>query len=175
MHASAMTLKRKVLIVGLLGLLAAACSSHGRLRGETFEKGNLRYHVVKPDAAHWQQAKVSGNDLSFISREGGFLLALNSTCKGHEDAPLEALTQHLLIGFTEREKLKSERLPVDGREGLLSRYIAKMDGVARELDLFVFKKDGCVFDLSYIAPMGRGEVWRSEFEQMVAEFRVRYK
>jgi len=169
-----MTFKRRVFAVVLLGLWALACS-HGRLKGEVFEKGNMRYHVAKPDMAHWKQVGVSGNDVAFASREGGFLLALNATCKEHGDPPLEVLTQHLLIGFTEREKLQSERRKVDGREGLSSRYVAKMDGVARELDLFVFKKDGCIFDVSYIAPLGKGELWRGEFERMVSEFKVRFQ
>jgi len=160
--------------VVLLGLLVSACS-HGRLKGDVFEKGSLSYHVAKPDAAHWKQVGVSGNDLAFISKEGGFLLAWNATCKEHGDVALEVLTQHLLMGFTEREKLQSERVMLDGREGLRSRYVAKLDGVARELDLFVLKKDGCVFDLSYIAPQGKGEVWRGEFNRMVSEFRVRLK
>ena len=167
-----MSLNRRVFVVGLWGLwgLWALGCTHGQLKGAIFEKGNLSYHVAKLDFEHWNQLKVSGNDLAFMSREGGFLLALNSTCKEHGDAPLEALTQHLLIGFTQREKLESQRIAVDGREGLVSRYVAKMDGVARELDLFVFKKDGCIFDISYIAPQGRGERWRGEFERMVEEF-----
>jgi hypothetical protein len=169
-----MAFTRREFIVGLLSLVMLACS-HGRLKGEVFEKGNLRYHVAKLDAAHWKQVGVSGNDLAFASLEGGFLLALNSTCKEHGDAPLEVLMQHLLMGFTEREKLQSEKRMLDGREGLRSRYVAKLDGVARELDLLVLKKDGCVFDLSYIAPMGKGEVWRGEFERMVSEFRVRFQ
>lgn len=169
-----MTFKRRVFVVGLLSLLALACS-HGRLKGDVYEKGNMRYHVARLDSAHWKQVGVSGNDLAFVSREGGFLMALNSSCKDYGDPPLEVLMQHLLMGFTEREKLQSERMVLDGREGLRTRYVAKMDGVARELDLFVFKKDGCVFDLSYIAPMGKGEVWRSEFERMLSEFQVRLK
>jgi len=81
----------------------------------------------------------------------------------------------LLMGFTERQKRQSERVLIDGREGLRSLYVAKLDGVARELDLFVLKKDGCIFDLSYIAPLGKGEVWRGEFNRMVSEFRVRFQ
>ncbi|MCL2179429.1 MAG: hypothetical protein FWC28_00620 [Proteobacteria bacterium] len=167
-----MAFKGRVFVVGFLGLVGVACS-HGRLRGEFFEKGKLGYHVIALDSAHWERVALSGNDLSFISREGGFLLALNSSCKEHGDPSLEVLVQHLLIGFTERQKLVGEKWVIDGREGLRSRYEAKMDGVARELDLFVLKKDGCVFDFTYIAPLGRGEVWRGEFERMVSEFWVR--
>jgi len=169
-----MTFKRRVFVAGLVGLLALACS-HGRLKGEVFEKGNVRYHVAPLDLAHWKQVKVSESDLVFVSRQGNFLISLNAVCKEYGDPPLEVLMQHLLMGFTEREKLASERWMVDGREGLRARYVAKMDGVARELDLFVLKKDGCVFDLSYVAPVGEGEVWRSEFSRLVSEFRVRFQ
>jgi len=164
----------RVCVLGLLSLWAVACS-HGRLRGDSFEKGGLSYRVVALDAAHWKQVGVSGNDLAFASKEGGFLLAWNSSCKEHGDPSLEILTQHLLIGFTEREKLGGERLELDGREGLRTHYVAKMDGVARELELFVLKKGGCVFDMAYIAPLGRGGVWRGEFERMLSEFQVRFR
>jgi len=169
-----MTFRGRAFVIGFLGLWALSCAQ-GRLRGEVFEKGNLRYHVASVDVAHWKRIEVSGNDLAFMSLEGGFLLALNSSCKEYGDPPLEVLVQHLLMGFTEREKLKSERRMLDGREGLHARYIAKMDGVARELDLFVLKKDGCVFDLSYIAPLGKGELWRGTFERMLSEFQVRFR
>jgi hypothetical protein len=56
------------------------------------------------------------------------------------------LTRHLLIGTTERETLAEETLPLDGREALRSRVAAKLDGVPLVYEMYVLKKDGCIYD-----------------------------
>jgi hypothetical protein len=96
---------------------------------------------------------------------------VNATCDPFQDVPLSALTNHLLIGFTDREFRSSETVPLDGREALRSRVVARLDGVPRELLLYVMKKDQCTYDFALVAPPG--ESYRAaepEFERMVAGF-----
>jgi hypothetical protein len=82
------------------------------------------------------------------------------------------LTRHLLMGFTEREELSQQLITLDGREALRSRHAAKMDGVPVELELVVLKKDGCVFDFTYVAPPGQAQARMSDFDGLLAGFRA---
>ena len=68
-----------------------------------------------------------------------------------EDVPLAALTQHLFLRFTEREIVEQAVVPFDRREAMRTVVIAKLDGVPMKFDVWVLKKDGCVYDLDYMA------------------------
>jgi hypothetical protein len=85
--------------------------------------------------------------------------------------PLTALTNHLLLGFTERDVQEQEIVPMDGREALRTHVVARLDGVPRELLFYVMKKDDCVYDLALLAPVGpQFERALVEFEPFVAGF-----
>jgi hypothetical protein len=135
-----------------------------------FKKPEARYRVGTLPKA-WHRVAFSDNDLAF-SEEGetGRVLAANATCKGHDDPPLPVLTRHLLMGFTDREELSQQLIPLDGREALRSRWVAKLDGVPVALELVVLKKDGCVYDFSYVAPPGGADARMADFDALVAGF-----
>jgi len=69
-----------------------------------------------------------------------------------DDTPLASLTAHLIMGTTERDFLDEKTVPFDGREARHTVLRAKLDGVPRIYDIYVAKKDGCVYDFVYIAP-----------------------
>ena len=56
-----------------------------------------------------------------------------------DDAPLEALTNHLLIGTTERVPLQEETRPFDAREARFTSVTAKLDGVVMRYEVVVLK------------------------------------
>ena len=68
------------------------------------------------------------------------------------------------MGTTEREFDAQDVLPFDGREALHSLLRAKLDGVPMQYDIYVTKKDGCVYDLVYVAPPGRFAAGAAAFE-----------
>lgn len=151
-----------------LALLLLGCASHRYSEG-VFVKDGVRYRVAEL-TARWRPLDVESNDLAYISTDSPHSLAINATCQGLGDAPLEVLTQHLLLGFTDRQLVAQERRLMDGRESLRSRFQAKLDGVPMELMLVVLKKDGCVYDFSYLSPPGRFDERKESFERVLAEF-----
>ena len=65
--------------------------------------------------------------------------------------PLQSLTQHLFLQFTERQIELQQLMPLDGREALETQMVAKLDGVEKHFHVVVLKKDGCVYDFLQIA------------------------
>ncbi len=157
------------------GLLIAAglCSGcrHGELKNGVFAKSGVRYRVGEVPPS-FKQVGLNDNDLAFVAKDSPHSMALNSTCEGYSDASLQVLTQHLLMGFTDRQLVSHEVRPMDGRESLRSHYIAKLDGVPIELLLVVLKKNGCVYDFTYLSPRGRFEEKLSSFELLLDQFRT---
>lgn len=141
------------------------------LHDGVFQKAEVRYAVAAPDERQWRPIRLADNDLAWVARDSGELLAMNATCEDHGDPPLEVLTQHLLIGFADHQLITQATEPLDGREALRSRYEAKLDGVPVELELVVLKKNGCVHDFTFVAPRGGGAAHRAEFDALVSGFR----
>ena len=161
---------RTFLALLVLSGLATGCR-HGELRGNVYSKSGVRY-LIGQLPTNWQPASLKDNDLAWTARDTGHWIALNSTCDSYQDAPLSVLTQHLLMGFTERQLIEQETVPLDGREALRSHYQAKLDGVPTELLLAVMKKNGCIYDFTYVSPAGRFAEKLADFEQFLRGFRT---
>jgi hypothetical protein len=155
----------------LLGLAAvfllSACGAS--LKDGIFVKDEVRYRVRGPDETTWKRIDFADNDLAWASVTSGQVLAVNATCRGHEDPPLEVLTTHLLFGFSARERVSQRLLTLDGREALRSHYRARLDGVPVEIELVVLKKNGCVHDFTAVSPAGQQALGLPAFEALLAE------
>jgi hypothetical protein len=161
-------------LLALLALPAMTGCHRVTFEDSVFSKPQVSYRVGKLPG-YWHRVFVEGNDLAFSEADTGRAISINSTCEGHDDPPLEVLTRHLLMGFTEREELSQQLIALDGREALRSRYTAKLDGVPVELELVVLKKDGCVFDFTYVAPPAQAEVRMPDFNALIAGFHAERK
>src|SRR3954471_1089891 len=157
----------RLLPLVLLPLLG--CTTHHQVSQGVFAKDGVRYRVGELSRS-WRPLEVDSNDIAYISSDSPHSLAVNSTCTPDGDASLQVLTAHLLMGFTDRERVAEEHVTMDGRDSLRSRYQAKLDGVPVEMMLVVLKKDGCVYDFTYLSPPGRFDEKRQSFEQVLAEF-----
>ncbi|MCC7541812.1 MAG: hypothetical protein IT379_36675 [Deltaproteobacteria bacterium] len=152
----------------LLIVVLSACGG-ASLSGRVFDNGRVRYHVGElPEG--WRELDAEG-DVAFFHRERAAVISVHARCdRDEDDVPLQSLTQHLMIGFTEREVESQEVMPFDGREAMRTVVRARLDGVPRAMTLYVMKKNGCVYDLLYAAPPDRYAEGASEFESFVRGF-----
>jgi hypothetical protein len=130
----------------------ASCLARTSFDGAVFRGRDVSFRVP-PTPASWRRVELAAADLAFRDdpHEGSVLL--NSRCAtADRDAPLASLTQHLIMGTTARQVRLEETVPFDGREARHTVLEAQLDGVPMAYDIYVLKKDGCVFDLVYVAP-----------------------
>jgi hypothetical protein len=160
---------RTFLAILVLWGLASGCS-HGELRGTVFTKSGVRYRIGELPPG-WRHVALQENDIAFTSNAGHWI-AINSTCEAYEDAPLSVLTLHLLMGFTDRNLIRQDTAMLDGRESLRSHYTAKLDGVPVDLLLVVMKKNACIYDFTYLSPVGRSDEKLADFEQVLQGFKT---
>jgi hypothetical protein len=123
-----------------------------------------------PVPADWERVEIPGNDAAWHDPGSNGVVHVDHSCERSQDAPLASLVQHLLIGFTEREYVTEETIPFDGREARHVVVRARLDGVPMNIELYVMKKDGCVFDLGYVARPERFEQAQPAFRAFVAGF-----
>ena len=155
-------------------IFSFACgSSQGTYSREVYRDTESAFHLAEPSGGSWRQVDVDDqNDLAWTS--GSAVIQVNSSCSPNLDIPLEALTNHLLIGFTERSVVEQKRIPMASREALRTHVQAKLDGVAREMVLVVLKKDQCVYDFAVVAEPGPDfERAQPVLDRMLASFETR--
>jgi len=156
------------LLVTVLACGGAAPEAH--FSDGDFSKGDEHFHVQPP--AEWQPLSPPAGDLAWRDPRSRSVIAANATCKGHADAPLGILVNDLLIGTTERKVLLDELAALDGREARHEVVAVKVDGVRLVYDLYVVKKDGCVYDLTLVtAPTAYDQV-ADQFVALVGGFRA---
>ncbi len=151
--------------------LLAACSG-ARLEGGVYRAAGVAFRVGEVPAS-WRALDVSGARVAFRDDAAGATTFVNARCgEPGDDAPLVALTQHLFFLLTDRQVDEQGVVPFDGREALHTRMRARLDGVPKAYDVYVLKKDGCVYDLVQIAEPERAERARPAFEAFARGFRA---
>jgi hypothetical protein len=119
--------------------------------GRVFRKGDVAFRLERLPPG-WRHIEISDTALAFRDDENAATVAINGRCgKDADDVPLQSLTQHLFLQFTDRQLEQQEVFPLDGREALRTEMIAKLDGVPKYFHVVVLKKDGCVYDFLQIA------------------------
>lgn len=163
-------MRRELRLAALV--FALGCGGGGSYQGGVYEDDETRFHLAGPGDGWEALAVEDANDLAW-SREGA-VIQVNSSCDPGLDIPLPALTNHLMIGFTERDLVSQELVPMAGREALRTHVRAKLDGVPRELVLVVLKKNECVYDFAAVTPPGSAfERTRATLDGMLASFETR--
>jgi hypothetical protein len=153
-----------------LAVTALACGASMTFDGSVYRNGKLAFRVG-PIPSSWRRLEVNDAAMAFRDDAAQATVLVNGRCDvPSDDAPLVALTAHLLIGTTERELKTEETVPFDGREARHTVLTAKLDGVAKTLDLYVLKKDSCVYDFAYITVPERYAAAAPAYQSFVAGF-----
>ncbi len=148
----------------------SACAGSPSFDGSMYRDGTVSFRVA-PLPPGWQRVGLTAADLAFRDAAHDGSILVNSRCTtADRDAPLLSLTEHLIIGTTAREIVREETVPFDGREARHTLLKATLDGVPMAYDIFVLKKDGCVFDLVHVAPPAAAAAGQAEFERFVQGF-----
>lgn len=154
-----------------LSLTALGCATTGTFQNGVYRGEQTSYEIGQVGPG-WTAVTVNRqNDLAWHNEAKEAVMHVDSDCDPALDIPLTALRNHLMIGFTEREVVEEELVPMDGREALRTKFSAKLDGVPRYIALQILKKDNCVYDFGAITPPGPSfEEALVDFDRMLAGF-----
>ncbi len=155
--------------------LAGCGGSQKSFDGSVYRNGQVAFQVP-PAPPAWRRIGLENAALAYRDDARDAAILVNGRCGGKDDdTPLASLTGQLIMGTTERDFLEEKTVPFDGREARHTVLRAKLDGVPRIYDIFVTKKDGCVYDFVYVAPPAGGDAGADEegtstFERFVGGF-----
>ncbi len=151
---------------GAAFLLLSGCGATA-FDGHVFRQGDIAFRVG-PVPPAWHPIDVDGALLAFRDDTDTATIAINGRCGlDGDDVPLEALTHHLFLHFTDRKLVRQEQLELDGRAALRTELSASLDGVPLQYRVVVLKKDTCVYDFMLMGPNGGGA---ADFDRFVGGF-----
>jgi hypothetical protein len=155
-----------------LAVLALTGCAHARFDAAANRvcDGKVCYRVGELGPG-WRLVHQEGAAVGFFNQDVGAVVEANATCRDDaEAAPLATLTRHLFIGYTDRRIESQDRVQLARRAALHTRATARLDGVPMALDLYVLKRNGCIFDLSYAAPPATAARGVVDFRRFVGGF-----
>jgi hypothetical protein len=155
-----------------LGAVGACGGAGAHFDGGVYRDGPVAFHVGAVPAG-WTPVHVERATLAYRDEAHRASILLDGRCQQRDDdVPLLALTDHLVAGTTERAITSQETIPFDAREAMHTRLRAKLDGVPMDYDIFVFKKNDCVYDFVYVGEPGGIDAGAGPFEQFVGTFQT---
>jgi hypothetical protein len=168
--ASIFALGRRLPAFGVLAVLFVLTSCGGsNFDGHVFRRGDLAFRVG-PIPASWREVDADGALIAFRDDPRAATVALNGRCGlDGDDVPLEALTHHLFLHFTDLTLLKQQRFELAGRAALRSELTGALDGVRMHYVVVVLKKNGCVYDFMLVNGDGQ-RADEEAFERFVGGF-----
>jgi hypothetical protein len=156
----------------LAGLSACGGAAGASFDGAVYREGPVAFQIGMVPAG-WRPVELRHATLAYRDEAHGASVLINGRChRPDESTPLLALTNHLVIGSTERNVVSQETEPFDGREALHTNMRAKWDGVPLAFDIYVAKKDGCIYDFVYMGDPSAFDTGSREFEAFVRGFRT---
>ncbi len=154
-------------------LVSSACSTPS-LQNGVFRNGDVAFRVG-PVPEHWAPIEEEHSDatlsaFAFRNPTNDSTVGVAARChRDGDDVPLRSLTQHLYLGFTDRETRLEEEFTLDGRAALRTEMVASLDGVPKDLTFVVLKKDWCVYDFWRVSASPPPD---PEFDAFVNGFQV---
>ncbi|MGD8858934.1 MAG: hypothetical protein PVI30_02915 [Myxococcales bacterium] len=157
------------MLLAVLFTVVVGCGG-ASLSGDIYDDGTVRYRVG-PRGGGFERVEVEDNDLAFFHPDLG-TISVNSTCRDYEDVPETALMNHLLFGTREQDFRLEETVTLDGRGARHVLVDLELDGVPLTLEVFLLRKDGCVYDISHVAARNAPPAAREAFHRLVSGFAV---
>ena len=158
----------KIFLAGLIMFGFVACVSvnltpkMSKSDDVKFDAPGSGFEKIKSQGADaaWQDKKL-GNSISFLS-----------SCNDPADPPLEIIEKDMLASFDTVKVLNTSLAFFDGRESRKSQAQGSIDGIQTTVEILTFKKNNCIYSISYVAVSKNFNVDLSVFHTFLESFKA---
>jgi hypothetical protein len=142
----------------------------GRVVGQQFVSPTYAFEVPLP-GDDWRAVAGEPSVLTLTHAQLAAGITISVTCDRERDIPLDILTRHLFFGFKDTHVLSQEARMLHGAPALKTVARARLDAHDVQVESYVIRHAGCVYDMVYFASPKDYPHGESMFERMVAGFR----
>jgi hypothetical protein len=111
-------------------------------------------------------------DAAWKNSRNGNVISYLSDCKDPSDPPLDSIIQGVTMGVSELQFESREAVIYQGREGRRVRASGRVDGVPTGMEMMVFKRNHCIYILSYVGVKTAFASDRDQFQKFLDGFKV---
>jgi len=156
-------------LIMLILIFLAHCAS---LDINVENKKSENYEIDKLPK-HWAPVKDTLADNSYWSKKTGATILINSLCEKYGSASLFVLTQNILRGIDDLNTEVEEEITLAERKALHTVATGKIDGVSIKTNIYIMRKDYCIYDFTYQVKEESYPQDVGDFEKFVKSFRTK--
>jgi hypothetical protein len=160
-----------VLTVVCIACAALSCVSV-KLAGtgdNTTRAVGVRYVDPESPFAKDQRTDI---DAAWKNPKNGNLISYLSDCQDSADPSLDSIVQGALSGLSELHVDSTQSPRVQSREARRVTATGKVDGVLTRTDLLAFKRNNCIYILSYVGVVATFDENRASFDKFISGFQA---
>ncbi len=157
--------------VAILFFSTTACVSVKLSTAEGTSKRAVGVQYASP-AAPFAKNENPDVDASWQNSKNGNVISFLSDCKDPSDPPIDNIVAGVVAGVSDLKFESREEVDVQGRGGRRVVATGKVDGVATGIEMLVFKRNYCIYILTYAGVEKTFAANRPEFAKFVQGFRA---
>ena len=150
-------------------LLTSGCVSVELPNSKTTSAKDVKW---SEPGGQFKEIKATNADKTWLSSRTGNTISYLSECGNSADPSLQALEAESLSALGKINPISNKVYDYNGRAARSSVSSGEVDGVPVQLELLVFKKNGCNYTLSYGGVMKQFDVEQKIFEDFKANFKA---
>ena len=109
-------------------------------------------------------------DAAWKNPKNGNLISFLSDCMDDTDPTLDSIVQGSLSGLSDLHFQSTQNPTMQGREARRVLASGKVDGVPTKIDLIAFKRNRCIYILSYVGVEQNFDQDHGQFDRFLAGF-----
>ncbi len=153
-----------IFIVTLLG-----CVSVNVGGAKVVRSNEIRFsEPTKP----FREVKTSEQDKAWRNEKNGNTISFLSECNDPAEPSLEQIVDGITSDVDEAKKIERDQIEFNSRPAIHSMIDGKVDGISTRFELVVFKKDNCIFVLTYAAVSSDFASNQKDFNMFAKRFQV---
>ena len=159
---------RCIIVLALLGVFSA-CVSIDLSKTETQKASGIKY--TKPNSK-FEEIQSENIDKGWRHTGNGNTITYLSDCQNQYDPSLLSIESGVVSGLNNM-KMESLKEPMyNSRASRKSRYLGTVDGIPTQISLMTFKKNGCIYVISYIGIANNYYDNIADFENFLKGFKA---
>lgn len=124
----------------------------------------------RPPESPFVKIESTDIDVGWRNDGNGNTITVVSDCENPYDPSLQSIEDGVVSGLQELKKVETKKSMYNGRASRQSVFTGTVDGIPTQVNLMIFKKNNCIYVLSYLAVVQHYDQDKARFQQFLRGF-----
>jgi hypothetical protein len=171
MRATAATEIKTTFLLFMGTALFTGCVSVSLGGGSGGSKRAEGVHLREPGKPFGKEPRTDV-DGAWKNEANGNLISYLSDCQDSTDPSLDSIVQGATMGLSDLHVESSDSPTIQDREARRVVATGKVDGVPSKIDLLAFKRNRCIYILTYVGVLKAFDQDHAHFDRFIQGFRA---